>query len=129
LVLGACVVDTAIVSLTSYLLSIICLWYHLVMHEVAHNCGTCRHRLDGWISVIIQVSLTASTSTSLSTGLGHAFENGEEYGDETTIMGFSSSSKIGPSKCFNGQNIWHFGWFKVRRYHHSQSSCVASVTL
>lgn len=35
-------------------------------------------------------------------------------GDETTIMGFSSSSKTGPSKCFNGQNIWHFGWFKNR---------------
>ncbi|CAB9498036.1 expressed unknown protein [Seminavis robusta] len=62
-----------------------CAYPTTVMHEIAHNCG-----------------------------LGHAFENGEEYGDETSIMGFSSSSKTGPSKCFNGQNIWHFGWFKSR---------------
>jgi len=47
-------------------------------------------------------------------GLGHAFEKGEEYGDETTIMGFSSSTKDGPRKCFNGQNLWHFGWFNSR---------------
>jgi hypothetical protein len=30
------------------------------------------------------------------------------------MMGFSSSSREGPHKCFNGQNIWHFGWFSDR---------------
>lgn len=48
-------------------------------------------------------------------GLGHAFEKGEEYADETSVMGFSSSSREGPRKCFNGQNIWQFGWFNDRR--------------
>lgn len=50
----------------------------------------------------------------LISGLGHAYENDEEYGDETSIMGFSSSDKEGPAKCFNGQNLFHFGWFESR---------------
>ena len=62
-----------------------CAYPTTVMHELAHNMG-----------------------------LGHAFEDGEEYGDETTLMGFSSSSRTGPSKCFNGQNLFLLGWFPNR---------------
>merc|ERR1711862_308480 len=56
-----------------------------IMHEVAHNLG-----------------------------LGHAYQNGIEYDDETTLMGFSYPETDGPFKCFNGQNMWHLGWFRSR---------------
>jgi Gametolysin peptidase M11 len=41
-------------------------------------------------------------------GLKHARQGVEEYGDETSIMGLTSSKR---NRCFNGYNFWKLGWF------------------
>jgi hypothetical protein len=49
-------------------------------------------------------------------GLGHAGEREDEYGDESSIMGqtYLSDDTSGNQRCFNGQNLWHLGWFQER---------------
>ena len=59
-------------------------WYDtdVYMHEVGHNMG-----------------------------MSHSTENGEEYGDESCIMGGGS-----PPTCFNGAKSWQMGWYNSRSY-------------
>ena len=72
----------------------------------------------GFFSGIIE-SLAPSTMTMLhelghNLGLGHAYEQGEAYGDMSTVMGYSHRDVV--KMCYNGHNMWDMGWFEDRRY-------------
>jgi Gametolysin peptidase M11 len=41
-------------------------------------------------------------------GLKHARQDGDEYGDETSVMGRTSNAL---NRCFNGYNFWKLKWF------------------
>ena len=56
-----------------------------------------------------RLSSSSASSSSLflvkighNLNLDHASEGGEEYGDETGMMGYSYADQDSPKKCFNG---------------------------
>ena len=44
--------------------------------------------------------------------LGHSFENGVVYEDQSGIMGASYPNKNGPRFCFNAAKSWQTGWYR-----------------
>jgi len=51
-------------------------------------------------------------------GMSHSSENGEEYGDESCIMG-GGFSEDGPLLCFNGAKSWQLGWYASRNHEYN----------
>jgi Gametolysin peptidase M11 len=48
-------------------------------------------------------------------GLGHAWYNGDEYGDVTGYMGISAGSTAAPLSCYNAGDNWLLSWFMDAR--------------
>jgi len=46
--------------------------------------------------------------------LAHSGENGNEYDDQSCMMGYSYSSDEGPRQCFNGPKFYQLGWLSDR---------------
>ncbi|KAL3786416.1 hypothetical protein ACHAW5_002247 [Stephanodiscus triporus] len=61
----------------------------VLMHEVGHNLG-----------------------------MSHSSENGEEYGDESCIMG-GGFSEDGPLLCYNSAKSWQMGWYASRNHEYN----------
>ena len=49
-------------------------------------------------------------------GMSHSSENGEEYGDESCLMGDGHAETGGPFTCYNGAKSWQMGWYNSRSY-------------
>lgn len=73
----------------------------------------------GWMGVYNGDWMVATTTIAHELGhnlnLHHANENGQEYGDQSGIMGFGEMNLDGPDSCFNGPNNWQLGWYDDRR--------------
>lgn len=74
--------------------------------------------VPGWLGVYNSDWMAATTTIAHELGhnlyLKHANENGQEYGDQSGIMGFGENNLDGPDSCFNGPNNWQLGWYEDR---------------
>jgi len=65
-------------------------------------------------------------------GLGHAGQDEDEYGDETTLMGqtYRTTSPVAHRyRCLNGQNYWKLGWFSNHTISISTTPLIAATEI
>ncbi|KAL3786417.1 hypothetical protein ACHAW5_002248 [Stephanodiscus triporus] len=75
--------------------------------------GTSSYYDNGWSDASVLMH-----EVGHNLGMSHSSENGEEYGDESCIMG-GGFSEDGPLLCYNSAKSWQMGWYASRNHEYN----------
>ncbi|KAG7353359.1 gametolysin peptidase M11 [Nitzschia inconspicua] len=89
--------------------------------------------VNGWLSVFnndwcLKMSVQVH-EVGHNLGLPHSGRGGNEYGDQSGMMGLSYGLNDGPRMCFNPSNSWRLGWYSGQRavFNGSRDSITYSI--